>query len=206
MDTTERGQFRSIEMDDLTTWENHPMWNNELSKNSYIFPVNIPASSAKAQGQALSDGIPAEEIYTVGHYICAKSPQTHRAAFKHAVDFLVLDGTPIIATRAGTVFEIQEHSNSWGDDISFRDTLNYITLQHDNGEFTQYCHLAQYSCRDSNIRVGHKVRTGQCIGTVGKTGLTDRDHLHFIVFRGHRNESPFQFKSLRPQWSAFRKP
>jgi len=202
MDKTKRGKFRSVEMDDLTKWADHVMWNNEKSKNCYIFPVNLPAKQANDQGTGLAAGITPEQIYTTGHYVCALSPQTHRAAFKHAIDFLVFDGTPILAARAGRVYEIQEHSDTWGDDMQFRDKLNYITLRHDNEEFTQYCHLSQYSSRDNDVKVGDGVRVGQRIATVGKTGLTDRDHLHFIVFRGEVNHSPFQFKSLVPIWSS----
>ena len=189
-------------MDDLTAWADHKMWNDDESLNRYIFPVNLSAAQAKQQGEKLAIGIPFDQVYTTGHYVCTQSPQTHRAAFKHAIDFLVLDGTPILAARAGRVHEIQEQSDTWGDDVQFRDMLNYITLRHDNGEFTQYCHLAQHSCKDKAVKVGGIVRVGQAIATVGKTGLTDRDHLHFIVFRGDVNPSPFQFKSLVPRWSS----
>ncbi len=189
-------------MKDLDTWELDPRWDNEPSRNKYVFPVNLSGVVARTQGQGLASGIPDNELYRVGHYYCCKSPLTHRAAFKNAIDFLVLDETPILAMRAGRICELQEHSNVWGDDIAFRGNLNYLTLEHDNGEFTQYCHLTQNSCQTSGIRVGSRVRAGQQIALVGKTGLTDRDHLHVIVFRGFQNDSPFPFKSLVPKWSA----
>ena len=112
----------------------------------------------------------------------------------------MLDGTEVLASASGIVTEIQESSDKWGDDIKYRDYLNYVTIQHANGEFSQYCHLLQWSVRESGILIGSQVEQGQVIAKVGKTGLTDRDHLHFIVFRGFRNESPFQFKSLVPQF------
>jgi murein DD-endopeptidase MepM/ murein hydrolase activator NlpD len=46
--------------------------------------------------------------------------------------------------------------------------------------------------------IGSIVKTGQPIGFVGKTGWTDRDHLHFIVFRLEKDnpENSFGFRSL----------
>lgn len=188
-------------MDDIDRWANDPMWDDEASALEYTLPVNLTSKDAARHGERLAEGIPGDELYHVAHYWCAKSPLTHRAAFKHAIDFLVPDGTPILAAGSGMVVEVQEHSNEWGDSIEFRDKLNYLTIQHSPTEFSQYCHLAQHSVRDAHLAIGSAVKTGQVIGTVGKTGLTDRDHLHFIVFRIDQNPSPFGFKSLVPQWA-----
>jgi murein DD-endopeptidase MepM/ murein hydrolase activator NlpD len=197
---TKRGQFRGIEMDDLSTWADSPLWNDERSKLTYQLPLALTPEEAQSQGALLATGIPANELYRTAHYTCCKSPTTHRAAFKHAIDFLVLDDTPILAADGGMVVEIQQHSDEWGDNISYRDKLNYITIQHSPTEFTQYCHLARNSVRTAGLYVGSAIKAGQIIGSVGKTGLTDRDHLHFIVFRLDRNPSPFGFKSLVPRW------
>lgn len=198
---TKRGQFRSIEMDDIDRWANNPLWDDEMSRLVYDLPLNLSADEAARQGEQLKGGIPVNELYSTAQYLCAKSPLTHRAAFKHAIDFLVLDGTEILAASAGTVIEIQQHSNEWGDDIDiYRDKLNYLTIRHSATEYTQYCHLTQNSVSEAGLSVGDVVQAGQVIGRVGKTGLTDRDHLHFIVFRLDQNPSPFKFKSLIPQW------
>lgn len=187
-------------MEDLDNWANDAMWDSEVSRLSYCLPLDLAPKDADDQGEKLKAGIPDDELYKIMHYWCAKSPLTHRAAFKNAIDFLVLDESPIIAAGGGRVVEVQQHSNEWGDDLSFRDKLNYITIQHSATEFSQYCHLAQNSVRDALVHIGGMVKEGQVIGTVGKTGLTDRDHLHFIVFRLDNNPSPFGFKSLVPKW------
>ncbi len=187
-------------MDDLDTWADSSLWDSEVSKQTYQLPLNLTAEEAALQGDQLKTGIPADELYMTAHYVCCQSPMTHKAAFKHAIDFLVLDGTAILAANSGMVAEIQQHSDEWGDDVVYRDKLNYITIQHSPTEFTQYCHLARNSVRTAGLYVGSTVKAGQIIGTVGKTGLTDRDHLHFIVFRLDRNPSPFGFKSLVPKW------
>jgi len=187
-------------MDDLTAWADDPIWDSETSRQTYRLPLDLTAEEAERHAEQLKIGVPDDELYMTAHYFCAKSPQTHRAAFKHAIDFLVLDGTPILAATGGMVTEVQQHSNEWGDDIAYRDKLNYITIQTSPTEYTQYCHLAKNSVSDAGLHVGSAVHEGQVIGTVGKTGLTDRDHLHFIVFRLDRNPSPFGFKSLVPKW------
>lgn len=187
-------------MDDLSKWSDSPLWDNEQSKQQYLLPLNLTVEEAQMHGNRLRTGVPINELYMTEHYLCCQSPQTHRAAFKHAIDFLVLDGTSILAAGSGMVTEVQQHSDEWGDDIAYRDKLNYITIQHSPTEFTQYCHLARNSVRDAGLYAGSVVKAGQVIGTVGKTGLTDRDHLHFIVFRLDRNPSPFKFKSLIPKW------
>lgn len=188
-------------MDDLDRWADSPMWDDEKSRLEYRLPLNLTPEEAAEQSNQLKAGIPENDLYSTAHYLCAKSPLTHRAAFKHAIDFLVLDGTAILAAGGGMVVEVQEQSNEWGDDLAFRDKLNYVTIQHSATEFTQYCHLAQNSMRDAQLCVGSAVREGQVIATVGKTGLTNRDHLHFIVFRLDQNPSPFSFKSLVPRWN-----
>lgn len=191
-------------MNDIDRWADDPMWDDETSRLVYQLPLDLTREEAARQGEELKAGIPAEEVYMTAQYMCAKSPQTHRAAFKHAIDFLVRDGTKVLAANAGMVVEVQEQSNEWGDSLEFRDKLNYVTISHAPSgapnEFTQYCHIAQYSVREAGLSVGATVQAGQVIATVGKTGLTDRDHLHFIVFRLDKNPSPFGFKSLVPKW------
>lgn len=187
-------------MKDLDIWANNSMWDDEVSSGIYLWPIQLSAKTAYEQGKNLSKDIPKNELYHLGHYLCAKSSLTHRAAFKNAIDFLVLDGTEIFSVADGVVIEIQENSNEWGDNIKYCNALNYMTIQHTNGEFSQYCHLMQWSVRKCCISIGSQVKEGQIIAKVGKTGFTDRDHLHFILFKGFENESPFQFKSLVPQF------
>ena len=187
-------------MDDLTRWANDPLWDDEQSHLQYRLPLDLSPDVAATHANQLIYGIPSCELYMTAHYVCAKSPQTHRAAFKHAIDFLVLDGTSVVAASGGIIVEVQQHSNEWGSDLAYRDKLNYITIQTSRTEYIQYCHLAKDSVRNQGLGVGSVVREGQIVATLGKTGLTDRDHLHFVVFRLDRNPSPFCFKSLVPRW------
>ena len=57
---------------------------------------------------------------------------------------------------------------------------NYIYINHNNGYYTVYAHLAT---RD--VSVGQTVSMGQKIGTMGRTGLASGCHLHFSISKGY---------------------
>lgn len=190
-----------MEIDDLIEHSGSLIWDDEESELIYSYPAPLNTDTAK-NGQILSQGIPQNQIYKVGIFYAAKSPQTHIGPFKWAVDFLICDKTPVYAGQNGKIIEIQEGSDTWGDGPEFRDYLNYLTIQHKNNEYSQYCHLAKGSVSKLGLKLGMKVKRGQLIAGVGKTGWTDRDHLHFIVFRDDKNsKNPYGFKSLKIRWS-----
>lgn len=151
----------------------------------------------------LLNGIPEDELYEMGGFYCAKSPQSHIGPFLNAIDFLVPDGTPVLAAQEGEILRVMEASTEWGDDPEYRDTVNFIDVVHASGEISEYCHLAPRSVSALGLRVGSGVKQGQIIGRVGKTGWTDRDHLHFVVYRDDNGnpKNPLdegrKFKSLR---------
>lgn len=53
---------------------------------------------------------------------------------------------------------------------------NYVTIQHQTGERTLYQHL-----QNTIAKAGDRVTAGQKIGTVGSTGISTGNHLHFEV-------------------------
>ena len=62
------------------------------------------------------------------------------------------------------------------------DCGNMITLDHQGGLSTTYCHLSQIF-----VGTGQEVQRGQAIGAVGSTGDATGPHLHFQVMQ---NGSP----------------
>ena len=198
METPDPQIFRRFEMEDIDTWEASPLWDEEESKTIYSYPLEIGAETAEREGLRLSAGRPDDQTFRLGRFICNVSKDTHRAAFRWATDFLVPDGTPILAADDGIIIEVVEHNDKFGDGREFRNFMNRITIAHENGEVSQYCHLAKNSVSDAGLEKSMPVKRGQRIGTVGKTGYVPehRDHLHFVVLRLDKNESPFAFKSL----------
>ena len=58
---------------------------------------------------------------------------------------------------------------------------NYVKIDHGNGEYTLYAHMAQNSII---VRAGDIVEQGQVIGKVGHTGSSTGAHLHFEIYIG----------------------
>ncbi len=202
-------------MDELMEQTDNPTWQIEIfSRLFYNFPVSPKNQAAIEAGKILSNGIPEEQLRMRGPFLTAISPQSHIGPFLHAIDFLVPDGTEVLAAYNGTVTEVVESNDEWGDGSEYHDKLNYVTIRHTNydgrEEYSQYCHLAKNSVRDcglwagSSLRQGSPVRVGQPIAKVGKSGWTDRDHLHFIVFQGEPicKSNPFGFRSLIIKFSG----
>ena len=183
-------------MDDLRIAKDDPTWNRGESANVYSLPVAISVDSLSVE--KLTVGIPKNQIKKVGMLLTAQSPDSHIGPYKWAIDFLVPDDTLVLAAKEGQIVEAIDDFNTWGITADFRDKLNYITIQHDKGEYSRYCHLAQYSFRNTKLKVGDKISKGEVIARVGKTGWTDRDHLHFIVFKIEQSsKNPFGFYSLK---------
>ena len=55
----------------------------------------------------------------------------------------------------------------------------YIIVNHNNGYYTLYAHLAE-----RYVSVGQEVSIGETIGAMGQTGNTTGVHLHLGLWRG----------------------
>lgn len=86
--------------------------------------------------------------------------------FHYGVDLGAPKGTPIIASRSGTV-KTAKYDKSAG---------YYVTLNHGDGFETVYMHMTHYI-----VSKGDTVTAGQVIGYVGSTGTSTGAHLHFGV-------------------------
>ena len=182
---------------DITTLQESafdPYWDDEASR--FVYPFPLPLNDRfLLEGKDIAKGNPIGETYIIKPFVLATSPESHIGPFKHARDFLVPRETSVLAVADGIIIEVWESCDQWGNSSEFRDYLNYLTLQHDNGEFSQYCHLAKRSVSKLGLHVGDRIRKGDYIGVTGMSGWMDRPHLHFIVFRNDSNQ--FGFKSLK---------
>lgn len=80
-------------------------------------------------------------------------------------DYAGACGTPVLASRAGTVTESGWHAYGGGQ---------RIVVDHGGGLETSYNHLSVLG-----VNVGTKVSKGQNLGAVGTTGNSTGCHLHF---------------------------
>ncbi len=67
---------------------------------------------------------------------------------------------------------------------------NGVVIEHSDHWETQYCHLANGSLK---VKPGDLVTTGQPLGHVGLSGLTEYPHLHFTVRHRGRIADPFAY-------------
>ncbi|MFH1632292.1 MAG: M23 family metallopeptidase [bacterium] len=221
-----RGRYRIMRMEELEEHADDLIWHDE-EKSRYEYIQPLPKTPWKAgfltfrgwktlaertivdkwrRPYALTEQMPQDELYERDGFWCAKSPPTHLSCFLHAIDYLVPDGTPVYAMMDGVITELIENNDEWGDEKDehgeyiHRNHLNFVTIQ-SGAEKYQLCHIAKGSVSTLGLKVGTTVKAGQLIGKTGKNGVTDRDHLHIIVFRDDpRDENPFGFKSLVPRF------
>lgn len=78
---------------------------------------------------------------------------------------------PIYATDDGKV--IYRQTQTSGGKV--------IHIKHDNGYVTEYAHLDTWV-----VKKGDKVKMGQKIGTMGKSGKASGEHLHLGVYKGSK--------------------
>lgn len=81
------------------------------------------------------------------------------------IDYALPEGTPVLASEAGTVMQAGWLYGGWGE---------CVIIQHDDGNSTLYAHLKSVA-----VVVGQKVQRSQIIGYSGNTGNSTGPHLHF---------------------------
>ncbi len=94
------------------------------------------------------------------------APTSGATTYHQGIDIDGNTGDPVWAAKAGVVTVA-----GWG-----RAAGNYVTISHGNGYSSIYMHLNSYS-----VRAGQTVSAGQTIGTMGSTGVSTGDHLHFGI-------------------------
>lgn len=100
--------------------------------------------------------------------------------------------TNVIASRNGTVVSTIDDDGGAcvnGDESCGSSYGNFVIIQHVDGNYTLYAHLAEGSI---TVKNGDTVSQGQVIGKLGDTGRTTGPHLHFEVRVGGNDSSSSQ--------------
>lgn len=93
------------------------------------------------------------------------------------VDYAAAIGTPVVASGDG-IINMMGSINGFG---------NYIEIEHDYGLSSGYGHLSGFA---KGIAQGRRVRQGQIIGYVGKSGIATGPHLDYRVKKDGRYANP----------------
>jgi len=111
------------------------------------------------------------------------------------VDYAAPAGTPVYTIGDGVVIEKGYERGGGG---------NYIKIKHNSVYTSVYMHLSGYA---KGIKRGDKVRQGDLLGYVGKTGLATGNHLDFRIYKNGYPVDPLKVKSppAKPVDSANRR-
>lgn len=107
------------------------------------------------------------------------SSPAHIGRLRNAIDFIVAENTPVLAAADGIVTFVKDDSHIGGPSIEYWHDSNFIVIEHPNGEYSRYDHLAHAS---AVVKTGQYIKRGEVIARVGMTGFTYVPHLHFQVF------------------------
>jgi murein DD-endopeptidase MepM/ murein hydrolase activator NlpD len=104
-------------------------------------------------------------------------PITKKKEFHKGIDIVAKEGTPIMAVFDGIIV-VAEEFGSYG---------NYVKINHGNEMYSIYAH-----CKKLYTRKGEKIKKGNVIASVGNTGSTTGNHLHFEVWKGNEVIDPLE--------------
>ncbi len=99
------------------------------------------------------------------------------------IDYAAAEGTPVYTIGDGVVVAKGYQKNGGG---------NYIKIKHNGTYTTVYMHLKSFA---KGMKNGLRVKQGQLIGYVGRTGLATGPHLDFRVFRNGHAMNPNNLKA-----------
>ena len=99
------------------------------------------------------------------------------------VDYAAPTGTPVYSIGEGTIVKKAYQKGGGG---------NYITIKHNSVYTSQYMHLSKYA---KGMATGVRVKQGQLIGYVGKTGLASGPHLDFRIYKNGSPVDPLKVKA-----------
>ncbi|HNV68301.1 MAG TPA: M23 family metallopeptidase [Candidatus Ozemobacteraceae bacterium] len=108
----------------------------------------------------------------------------------YAIDWLMDEGTHILAARDGVVARVVNTFTEAGLTPDFLQKNNLLTLKHPDGTYTDYVHLQKGGIK---VRVGQSVKAGELIALSGNTGFSSAPHLHFIAYRLGKNGAQESF-------------
>lgn len=115
-----------------------------------------------------------------------KHPVLNRIRAHKGVDYAASTGTPIKTTGDGKVI-FRGVKGGYG---------RVVIVQHGQQYSSLYAHMSKYG----HYKVGSRVKQGQTVGYVGKSGLATGPHLHYeLRINGvHRNPLTAKFPAAKP--------
>jgi len=105
-------------------------------------------------------------------------PFTGQRQFHYGIDIATNFGNPVVATADGIVISLDN------DKMGGKNVI----ISHGNGLTTHYLHLSKFL-----VKSGQRVKRGDVIGLVGKTGKALGPHLHYEVRLNNKPTNPYNY-------------
>lgn len=126
--------------------------------------------------------MPIKYTQITSYYGYRSHPIAGESRFHYGVDMSAPRGTPILASRSGTVTIASYEADGAG---------YYVNIDHEDGYATRYLHMDRYI-----VTPGQYVFAGQVIGYCGSTGASTGAHLHFSVYYNNECVNPAKFINI----------
>ena len=113
-------------------------------------------------------------------------PVLHQIRAHRGVDYGAPHGSPIRAVADGRI-TYAGNRNAYG---------KTVIIKHDTKRTTLYAHMSKI---DSNSKVGDKIKRGEVIGYVGRTGRVTGTHLHYELRINGKHVDPLKVELPSPE-------
>jgi murein DD-endopeptidase MepM/ murein hydrolase activator NlpD len=127
-------------------------------------------------------------IWPVDGLIYSAFNATRGRRLHGAIDIVTEKGSPIAAAADGIV------SVAANGGKNFSGYGKIVILDHGKGLYTVYAH-----CDTLLVKMGQRVKQGEYIATVGRTGRASTDHCHFEVRIAGKKYDPLAYLPSRPE-------
>ena len=154
------------------------------------YPAIQPARSAQAGSAAVGKTpVPGLQglIWPVDGIIYSGFNASRGRRRHGGIDIVTKKGTPIAAAADGIV----SVASNGGREFSGYGKI--VIIDHGKGLYTLYAH-----CDALLVKMGQRVRQGEYIATVGRTGRATTDHCHFEVRIAGNKYDPIAYLPSRP--------
>ena len=142
--------------------------------STHAFAYSIP------QEKIMLDASEVTEITTKSSYIFPAPESAGISQGYHGLhrglDIRARKGSPVLSVASGVVIQVTEMSFGYG---------KHIRIAHAGTVSSLYAHLDEIK-----VGVGQRVERGQEIGTVGSTGWSTGNHLHFELSEAMSSVNP----------------
>ncbi len=153
----------------------------EITLNRKIEELDTAYREARAR-ESQKWVLPMQYILCSSPYGSRENPDTGEVTFHYGVDLAADEGTPVVASRSGTVKTTEYEADGAG---------YYVVIDHLDGYTTRYLHLSS-----DIVEPGQFVFAGQIIGYCGSTGVSTGPHLHFCIYKNGEPQDPADYIDL----------